>query len=71
MGVFLFPQSSILATAQSILVPFTKSLTTSFEHEVVIATKVFGPMHKGQNAFGLSRKAILTEVELDLYKIHD
>ena len=48
--------------------------------EVVIATKVFGPMHEGPNGAGLSRKAILTEVEhslrrlgtdyIDLYQIH-
>ncbi|MEM9747007.1 MAG: aldo/keto reductase [Actinomycetota bacterium] len=48
--------------------------------EVVIATKVFGPMRQGQNAMGLSRKAIMTEVDhslrrlgtdyIDLYQIH-
>lgn len=48
--------------------------------EVVIATKVNGPMRKGPNAVGLSRKAILAEVDhslrrldtdfIDLYQIH-
>jgi aryl-alcohol dehydrogenase-like predicted oxidoreductase len=48
--------------------------------EIVIATKVFGPMHKGQNAKGLSRKSILAEIDqslrrlgtdyVDLYQIH-
>lgn len=48
--------------------------------EVVIATKVFMPMHKGPNSYGLSRKAIFHEVEkslerlgmdyIDLYIIH-
>lgn len=48
--------------------------------EVVIATKVFVPMRKGPNAMGLSRKAILTEIDhslkrlgtdyVDLYQIH-
>jgi aryl-alcohol dehydrogenase (NADP+) len=48
--------------------------------EVVIATKVHGPMRKGPNGAGLSRKAILTEVDhslrrlgtdyIDLYQIH-
>jgi aryl-alcohol dehydrogenase (NADP+) len=48
--------------------------------EVVIATKVHGPMREGRNAAGLSRKAIMTEVDhslrrlgtdyIDLYQIH-
>ncbi|WP_342416099.1 aldo/keto reductase [Paenibacillus sp. FSL R10-2782] len=48
--------------------------------EVVIATKVFVPMRKGPNAMGLSRKAIMTEIDnslkrlgtdyIDLYQIH-
>ncbi len=48
--------------------------------EVVIATKVFFPMRPGANAKGLSRKAILTEIDaslrrlgtdyVDLYQIH-
>ena len=48
--------------------------------EVVIATKVYFPIRRGRNARGLSRKAILTEVDaslrrlgtdyIDLYQIH-
>ncbi len=48
--------------------------------EVVIATKVYFPMRRGRNAMGLSRKAILTELDhslrrlgtdyIDLYQIH-
>jgi aryl-alcohol dehydrogenase-like predicted oxidoreductase len=48
--------------------------------EIVIATKVFMPMHQGRNAVGLSRKAILAEIDhslrrlgtdyVDLYQIH-
>lgn len=48
--------------------------------EVVVATKVCGPMGKGPNQTGLSRKAILQEVDnslrrlgmdyIDLYQIH-
>jgi aryl-alcohol dehydrogenase-like predicted oxidoreductase len=48
--------------------------------EVVIATKVYFPMRKDANARGLSRKAILTEVDaslrrlgtdyIDLYQVH-
>jgi aryl-alcohol dehydrogenase-like predicted oxidoreductase len=48
--------------------------------QVVVATKVHGPMHKDPNGRGLSRKAILTEIDaslrrlgmdyVDLYQIH-
>lgn len=48
--------------------------------EVVVATKVHFPMHDGPNGVGLSRKAILTEIDqslrrlgmdyVDLYQIH-
>ena len=48
--------------------------------EVVIATKVYFPMHPGANGGGLSRKAILTAIDIslrrlgtdyvDLYQIH-
>jgi len=48
--------------------------------EVVIATKVFAPMHKGANGLGLSRKSIMEEADaslkrlgtdyIDLYQIH-
>src|ERR1044072_8685202 len=48
--------------------------------EVVLATKVFYPMHDGPNARGLSRKSILSEIDnslrrlgtdyVDLYQIH-
>ena len=48
--------------------------------EVVIATKVHGKMHAGPNGSGLSRKAILSEIDkslkrlgtdyVDLYPIH-
>jgi aryl-alcohol dehydrogenase-like predicted oxidoreductase len=48
--------------------------------EVVIATKVFFPVRQGPNAKGLSRKAILTEIDaslrrlgtdyVDLYQVH-
>jgi aryl-alcohol dehydrogenase (NADP+) len=48
--------------------------------EIVLATKVHGRMHKGPNGGGLSRKAILSEIDhslrrlgtdyVDLYQIH-
>jgi len=48
--------------------------------EIVVATKVWGPMREGPNGGGLSRKAILSEIDhslrrlgmdyVDLYQIH-
>ncbi len=48
--------------------------------EIVLATKVHGPMHRGPNGAGLSRKAVLAEIDhslrrlgtdyVDLYQIH-
>jgi aryl-alcohol dehydrogenase-like predicted oxidoreductase len=48
--------------------------------EIVLATKVWGKMHEGPNGAGLSRKAILSEIDkslkrletdcVDLYQIH-
>jgi aryl-alcohol dehydrogenase-like predicted oxidoreductase len=48
--------------------------------EIVLATKVSGPMHQGPNGAGLSRKSILFEIDqslrrlgtdyVDLYQIH-
>ena len=48
--------------------------------DIVIATKVFGPMRGGPNGRGLSRKAIMTEIDgslrrlgvdyIDLYQMH-
>ena len=48
--------------------------------ELVVATKVFGPMRSGPNSGGLSRKAIITELDnslrrlgtdyVDLYQLH-
>ncbi|MFS0776473.1 aldo/keto reductase [Neobacillus sp. 3P2-tot-E-2] len=48
--------------------------------EIVIATKLYFPMHEGPNSAGLSRKAIMSEIDkslrrlgtdyVDLYQIH-
>jgi 1-deoxyxylulose-5-phosphate synthase len=37
--------------------------------EVVLATKVWGPVRKGPNGRGLSRKAILSEVDKSLHRL--
>lgn len=48
--------------------------------EIVLATKVYNRMHEGPNGAGLSRKAIMSEIDkslkrlgtdyVDLYQIH-
>jgi aryl-alcohol dehydrogenase (NADP+) len=53
---------------------------TSRRDDVVIATKIHGPMRAGPNSGGLSRKVIMTEIDaslrrpgtdyVDLYQIH-
>jgi len=65
-------------SSEEVLGKFIKEFAN--RDEVVIATKVFNPLREGQNAKGLSRKTILTEVEnslrrlktdyIDLYQIH-
>jgi 1-deoxyxylulose-5-phosphate synthase len=52
----------------------------SRREEIVVATKVWGAMRPGHNALGLSRKALMTEIDeslrrlgmdyVDLYQIH-
>jgi 1-deoxyxylulose-5-phosphate synthase len=37
--------------------------------EIVIATKVHGKMHAGANGSGLSRKAILSEIDKSLKRL--
>jgi aryl-alcohol dehydrogenase-like predicted oxidoreductase len=38
-------------------------------HELVLATKVCGRMHEGPNGAGLSRKAILAEIDASLKRL--
>ncbi|KLV25468.1 oxidoreductase [Niallia circulans] len=37
--------------------------------EVVIATKIYGQMHEGPNGSGLSRKAIMSEIDKSLHRL--
>ena len=65
-------------TSEEILGRALKDFTR--RDEVVIATKVFFPVHKGPNGRGLSRKALFTAIDaslqrlgteyVDLYQIH-
>ncbi len=79
-GINFFSTANMYSdgTSEEILGRALKDFTN--RDEVVIATKVFVPMRKGPNAMGLSRKAIMTEIDnslrrlgtnyVDLYQIH-
>jgi aryl-alcohol dehydrogenase-like predicted oxidoreductase len=80
LGINFFDTSNSYSdgTSEEILGRAIRDLAS--REEVVIATKVFFPTRKGPNARGLSRKAIMTEIEaslrrlgtdyIDLYQIH-
>ena len=80
LGVNFFDTANVYArgTSEEILGRALKDYAS--RDEVVIATKVHGPMHEGPNGSGLSRKAIMREIDaslkrlntdyIDLYIIH-
>jgi aryl-alcohol dehydrogenase-like predicted oxidoreductase len=79
-GINFFDTANIYSdgTSEEIVGRALKEFTR--REEVVIATKVHGRMHPGPNGAGLSRKAILQEIDnslrrlgtdyVDLYQIH-
>jgi aryl-alcohol dehydrogenase-like predicted oxidoreductase len=79
-GINFFDTANIYAVGRS--EEITGAALKDFvpRDEVVLATKVFMPMRRGPNGGGLSRKAILAEVDaslrrlqtdyIDLYQIH-
>jgi len=80
LGINFFDTANVysLGTSEEILGRALKDFAK--RDEVVIATKVHGTMHDGPNGAGLSRKAILSEIDnslkrlgtdyVDLYQIH-
>lgn len=80
MGINFFDTANVYAngTSEEILGRALKDFAK--RDEVIIATKVRGRMHDGPNGEGLSRKAILSEIDnslrrlgtdyIDLYQIH-
>src|SRR5579871_4943687 len=80
MGINFFDTANVysLGKSEEILGRALKDFAK--RDEVVIATKVHGRMHEGPNGSGLSRKAILSEIDqslarlgteyVDLYQIH-
>src|ERR1700736_6141659 len=80
LGINFFDTANVYAggTSEEIIGHGLKDFAN--RDEVVIATKVHGKMHDGPNGAGLSRKAILSEIDkslkrlgtdyVDLYQIH-
>ncbi|QAY68010.1 aldo/keto reductase [Paenibacillus protaetiae] len=80
LGINFFDTANVYSdgTSEEIVGRALKDMTT--RDEVVIATKVHGVMRQGPNGGGLSRKAIMSEIDhslrrlgtdyVDLYQIH-
>lgn len=80
MGFNFFDTANVYSDGSSEEIVGRALLEYAPRHQLVIATKVHGRMHKGANGAGLSRKAILHEIDaslqrlgtdfVDLYQIH-
>jgi len=79
-GINFFDTANVYSDGTSEEIVGRALLEYARRGEVVIATKVHGRMHKGPNGAGLSRKAIMAEIDasltrlgtdhVDLYQIH-
>jgi len=79
-GINFFDTANLYSAGSSEEITGSALLSMASRDEVVIATKVHGRMRPGSNGGGLSRKAILTEIDhslqrlgtdyVDLYQIH-
>src|SRR5437764_14113102 len=69
LGINFFDTANVysLGKSEEILGRALKDLAN--RDEVVIATKVHGQMHDGPNGAGLSRKAILSEIDQSLKRL--
>jgi 1-deoxyxylulose-5-phosphate synthase len=80
MGINFFDTANVYSIGKSKEILGRALKDFARRDEVVIATKVRGKMHDGPNGEGLSRKAILSEIDkrlmrlgaeyVDLYQIH-
>jgi aryl-alcohol dehydrogenase-like predicted oxidoreductase len=80
LGINFFDTANVYSNGESEAILGRAVQDFTRRDEVVIATKVWGPMREGPNGRGLSRKAILSEVDnslrrlgtdyIDLYWIH-
>lgn len=79
-GITTFDTANIYSGGSSEEITGTVLHELRARHEVQIATKAYNPMRQGPNAFGLSRAALMTEIDaslrrlqtdyIDLYQIH-
>jgi len=79
-GINFFDTANVYSDGSSEEITGPTLLSMAPREELVIATKVNGRMHPGQNGQGLSRKSILAEIDnslrrlgtdyVDLYQIH-
>src|SRR6204780_4178548 len=80
LGINFFDTANVYSAGSSEEITGSTLLSLTSRDEVVIATKVNGRMRPGPNGQGLSRKAILSEIDhslrrlgtdyVDLYQIH-
>jgi aryl-alcohol dehydrogenase-like predicted oxidoreductase len=80
LGVNFFDTANVYSAGSSEEITGRALRDFARREEIVLATKVHGRMHEGPNGAGLSRKAILAEVDnslrrlgtdyIDLYQIH-
>lgn len=70
LGIHFFDTANIYSdgTSEEILRRALKDFAK--RDEVVIATKVCNPVHTGPNGRGLSRKAIMTEIDKSLKRLN-
>jgi 1-deoxyxylulose-5-phosphate synthase len=79
-GINFFDTANVYSSGSSEEITGSTLLSMTSRDEVVIATKVHGRMRPGPNGQGLSRKAIMSEIDhslrrlgteyVDLYQIH-
>ena len=69
LGINFFDTANVYSDGTSEEIVGRALLEYAPRHEVVIATKVHGRMHKGPNGAGLSRKAILGEIDASLKRL--
>lgn len=80
LGINFFDTANVYSDGSSEEITGKALKDFAKREEVVIATKVHGRMHKGPNGQGLSRKAVMQEIDaslrrlqtdyVDLYQIH-